>query len=213
MASPGNDPFSGTNTRNLLQHIISPKVVTDGSSGYAVKTDLINVDNVYLTGGIYGPSGAVYSATGATGPSGPPGLTTTPSVTNVVTLTSTFNTLAGTGGTSSSLDMGVSLTAGKWYSVSGYIIISPVAGTFTGSDFYFALTSDGIPNRTQLISSTLSVTPTSSNNIKIVLISGLIRAGTGSTKLVGFMTLSGPESLYLSAATCTLNYLSVWQIT
>lgn len=57
MATPGNDPFSGTNTRNILQHIISPKVVSDGSSGYAVKTDLINVDNVYLTGNVIGPSG------------------------------------------------------------------------------------------------------------------------------------------------------------
>lgn len=53
MATPGNDPFSGTNTRNILQHIISPKVVSDGSSGYAVKTDLINVDNAYTKGTIY----------------------------------------------------------------------------------------------------------------------------------------------------------------
>jgi hypothetical protein len=48
MATPGNDPFSGTTTRDLLQHIISPKIVSDGSTGYAVKTDLINIDNVYL---------------------------------------------------------------------------------------------------------------------------------------------------------------------
>lgn len=44
---PGNDPFSGTNTRDLLQHIISPKVVTDGSTGYAVKADLVNIDEIY----------------------------------------------------------------------------------------------------------------------------------------------------------------------
>lgn len=44
---PGNDPFSGTNTRNLLQHIISPKVVNDGSGGYAVKTDLVNIDSIF----------------------------------------------------------------------------------------------------------------------------------------------------------------------
>jgi hypothetical protein len=47
MTTPGNDPFSGTNTRNILQHLISPKIVSDGSTGYAVKTDLINVDHVY----------------------------------------------------------------------------------------------------------------------------------------------------------------------
>ena len=59
MATPGNDPFSGTNTRNILQHIISPKVVSDGSSGYAVKSDLINVDNIYVSGNVYGPSGPI----------------------------------------------------------------------------------------------------------------------------------------------------------
>lgn len=48
MTTPGNDPFSGTNTRNILQHIISPKIVSDGSSGYTVKTDLINIDNAYV---------------------------------------------------------------------------------------------------------------------------------------------------------------------
>lgn len=44
MATPGNDPFSGTSTRNLLQHIISPKIISDGTGGYKVKTDLINID-------------------------------------------------------------------------------------------------------------------------------------------------------------------------
>jgi hypothetical protein len=49
---PGNDPFSGSNNRNILQHIISPKIVSDGAGGYTVKTDLINVDNIYINGGI-----------------------------------------------------------------------------------------------------------------------------------------------------------------
>lgn len=48
MTSAGNDPFSNTNTRNIIQHIISPKVVNDGSGGYNVKTDLINIDNAYI---------------------------------------------------------------------------------------------------------------------------------------------------------------------
>jgi hypothetical protein len=49
MTTPGNDPFSGTNTRDLLQHVVSPKIVSDGSSGYTVKTDLINIDDAYIT--------------------------------------------------------------------------------------------------------------------------------------------------------------------
>lgn len=53
MSGAGTDPFSGTNTRNILQHIISPKVVSDGSSGYAVKTDLINIDNAYVNNNLY----------------------------------------------------------------------------------------------------------------------------------------------------------------
>jgi hypothetical protein len=52
MTTPGNDPFSGTNTRDLLQHIVSPKIVSDGSTGYAVKTDLINVDTMYADSGV-----------------------------------------------------------------------------------------------------------------------------------------------------------------
>ena len=48
MSNGGNDPFSGTNTRNLLQRILSPKLVSDGVNGYQVKMDLINVDNVYV---------------------------------------------------------------------------------------------------------------------------------------------------------------------
>jgi len=42
-----NDPFSGTNTRNILDHLISPKIVSGPTGGYQVKTDLINVDTVY----------------------------------------------------------------------------------------------------------------------------------------------------------------------
>lgn len=48
--SPGNDPFSGSNTKNILQHIISPKIVDTGSGAHAVKTDLINMDGIYAQG-------------------------------------------------------------------------------------------------------------------------------------------------------------------
>lgn len=53
MSTNGTDPFSGSSTRNLLQHTLSPKIVSDGSNGYTVKVDLINVDNVYASGNLY----------------------------------------------------------------------------------------------------------------------------------------------------------------
>jgi len=77
-----NDPFSGTNTRNILEHLVSPKIVIGptGTSGYQVKTDLINVDTVYpqnivtqtlqvMTDNIVGSHGQslLYGGTGQTG--------------------------------------------------------------------------------------------------------------------------------------------------
>jgi len=50
MATPGSDPFSGTNSRNILQHMISPKLLANSTGGYDAKVDLINVDNLYVTG-------------------------------------------------------------------------------------------------------------------------------------------------------------------
>jgi hypothetical protein len=47
-----SDPLSGTNTRNVIQHIFSPKIVTGPTGGYSVKTDVINVDNVYNAGAL-----------------------------------------------------------------------------------------------------------------------------------------------------------------
>jgi hypothetical protein len=41
------DPFANTVTvKNILNHIISPKIVKDGSGGYTTKTDLVNIDNL-----------------------------------------------------------------------------------------------------------------------------------------------------------------------
>jgi hypothetical protein len=72
MASSGNDPFSGTNTRNLLEHVFSPKIVqgVTGPSigGYDVRLDLINIDNIYTTGTIYGPSGPINGGPGTLPP-------------------------------------------------------------------------------------------------------------------------------------------------
>jgi hypothetical protein len=59
MSGGGNDPFSGSNTRNLLQHIVSPKIVENGSGGYEVRVDLTNVDNIYASGTIYGGGGGI----------------------------------------------------------------------------------------------------------------------------------------------------------
>jgi hypothetical protein len=64
--TPGNDPFSGSNTRNILQHIISPKIVDTGSGAHAVKLDLINVDNAYISGRFYDTDGQVRSGTDLT---------------------------------------------------------------------------------------------------------------------------------------------------
>lgn len=74
MATGGNDPFSGSNVRNVLQHVLSPKIVSDGSGGFAVKLDLINVDNIYASGNIYGAGGNIGGGgSGITGPTGPSG--------------------------------------------------------------------------------------------------------------------------------------------
>jgi len=44
------DPFANTTTvKNILQHIISPKIVRGGSGGYVTKTDLVNVHNLLFS--------------------------------------------------------------------------------------------------------------------------------------------------------------------
>ena len=69
-----SDPYSGTNTRNLLQHVFSPKIVGP-TGGYIVKTDLINIDNIYISGTAYGPYGAIGGGNGTGGSQGPTGWT------------------------------------------------------------------------------------------------------------------------------------------
>jgi len=70
MATGGNDPFFGSNVRNILEHVLSPKIVSDGGNGYTVKLDLINVDNIYASGSIFGSGGNIGSGGGTTGPTG-----------------------------------------------------------------------------------------------------------------------------------------------
>jgi hypothetical protein len=53
------DPFANTTTvKNILQHIISPKLVSDGSGGYVSKTDVVNVHNLVFSGGAANEDGS-----------------------------------------------------------------------------------------------------------------------------------------------------------
>jgi hypothetical protein len=48
-----SDPYATTSTvKNIVQHVISPKIVNDGSGGYVTKTDLVNIDNAVLSGDV-----------------------------------------------------------------------------------------------------------------------------------------------------------------
>lgn len=47
--STGNYPFPTLNGTNLLDQIIAPKIVWDGSKGYNVQADLGNLDTIYST--------------------------------------------------------------------------------------------------------------------------------------------------------------------
>jgi hypothetical protein len=53
MSLIGNDPFSGSTVRNVLRHFFSPKILNgDGMAANVVKTDIINVDNIYYSGNL-----------------------------------------------------------------------------------------------------------------------------------------------------------------
>lgn len=83
-----SDPFYNTDRRDILQHILPPKIVQGATGTYNVKLDLINIDNVNISGAYYingipipgggagttGVTGAT-GATGATGHTGPAGHT------------------------------------------------------------------------------------------------------------------------------------------
>jgi hypothetical protein len=51
----GTDPFSGTNTRNLLQHVFVPKIVKNNdNTSYVVKLDMVNIEDLFVQGTVYG---------------------------------------------------------------------------------------------------------------------------------------------------------------
>ena len=57
------DPFANTTTvKNILQHVLSPKIVSNGSGGYVTKTDLVNID-IANVGRIVATSGLVTTLT------------------------------------------------------------------------------------------------------------------------------------------------------
>lgn len=123
MPSAGNDPFSGSSIQNLLQHTISPKIVTDNSGGYNVKADLINIDNIYLSGSIIAAGGGV-------------GITYLKYTTDVYrtyyTIPSPGFTLTGLSGSAAIPNtLSPAITSGKTYLVSvtiQYQALSPLAG-------------------------------------------------------------------------------------
>ena len=119
MSTPGNDPFSNTTTRNILQHIISPKIVSDGSGGYQVKTDLINVDHIYskLTG-----TATIVSGTGTV-------TITNPEINENSIILLTLKTLGGLG-------TGNAYISGK---SSGSATIKSVVGVGDSSTFNYLI--------------------------------------------------------------------------
>ena len=54
------DPFENTTTvKNILRHMISPKIVSDGANGYIVRTDLAHVHNIIFSSGTRTETGYV----------------------------------------------------------------------------------------------------------------------------------------------------------
>ena len=128
MSTPsGNDPFSGSSVQNVLQHTISPKIVTDGSGGYTVKTDLINVDNIYLSGSVISSGG---SGTGSTY-----------LVYNNSRVISTNNGCTGVSGSFVIPNIGSipPIISGKSYLVSVNIYYQAVTPPLTGDNIFFSL--------------------------------------------------------------------------
>ena len=83
-----SDPFYNTDKRDILQHILSPKIVQGGAGTYDVKLDLINIDNINVSGG-YFVNGTPIGGGGGAGSTGPTGYTgpTGPGVTGATGVT------------------------------------------------------------------------------------------------------------------------------
>jgi len=173
MASPGNDPFSGSNTRNLLQHVFSPKIVNGvtGPSigGYDVRLDLINVDNIYTTGTIYGPSGPI-SGGGAAGPTGATG----PGYT-------------GSTGPTGPNGIGVGITG-----ITG--TVGELSAAIPLGYIYLPLSSSLIPGKAYLVSAALNIIPTidslnTTDSINVIISANGPTTGytTVTSQFIGYM--------------------------
>jgi hypothetical protein len=200
MSAGGNDPFSNTTNRNVLQHLISPKVVNGSGGGYVVKTDLINVDNLYLTGGIYGPTGAVYSATGPTGPTGPAGSLSAPNsylFPPSFTTAPTTNLQSAGGGVSSTYTSTIPLTRAKWYFITGIIAIQPGIAFVNSSILTIEISSDGTSGGgSSFYAQNISATPTSSTASIYCPISGILRTNNDANFLTITFRSSVAEPAY-----------------
>lgn len=72
-----SDPYAGTVTvRNILQHVLSPKIVADQTGGYRTVVDIVNVDTVNAgrlvassaqCGSVFGDGGSPQISVPATG--------------------------------------------------------------------------------------------------------------------------------------------------
>lgn len=118
------DPFSGTNTRNILQHVLVPKIVTGAGGSYEVKVDLTNIDNINV-------SGQVSAVSGSTVPGGTNESDYLYWSNNSWTIGSTdvrIGKLAGSQGQSQQ-GVAVGLSAGQINQGGSSIAIGPFAGT------------------------------------------------------------------------------------
>lgn len=173
-----NDPFSGTNTRNILEHLISPKIVVGptGIGGYQVKTDLINVDTAYpnnivtntlqvLSDNIIGSHGQ--SLIIGTGPTG----------SGVFTNVTVDNTLVVDGQTYlNTVSLSSSGTTGTYISGPSTITISGGLPYTTPSSEVSAIYPSG--NASQVI--TFNGTATASTPLTFNYITQQITTGVGS---------------------------------
>lgn len=83
-----SDPFANTTTvKNILQHVLSPKIVSNGAGGYVTKTDLVNIDTVKAT--------VVYAPTVTTTNLSANNITTSIITANTVNATNTVNAPIG----------------------------------------------------------------------------------------------------------------------
>ena len=129
-----SDPFYNTDKRDILEHVFSPKIVQGGAGTYNVKLDLINVDNINLTGG-YFLNGAPIGAGGVSGSTGPTGHTG-PGVTGPT----------GPTGYTGPTGPGITGPTGAPSTVAGSTGPTGSSGNLTGLVYYFHVATPPAPN-------------------------------------------------------------------